>query len=184
MQKELRAVLAGEAEFAPYVKGNSDRPLPNNVLLNDPSWGAYYLWENGRKIEQHAQKCPATMAALALTPMPEIEARSPVALFSLLKPDTHIRPHYGLLNTRLICHIPLITNDMCSLRVGAETRQWEDGKALIFDDSFEHEAWNKGDQTRIILLFEIWRPELSADEKLALAQIYETVNYYDQGQAP
>ena len=126
------------------------------------------------------------MAALATAPMPVIAARSPMALYSLLRPGTHIRPHNGMLNTRLICHLPLITNADCAIRVGNETRTWQQGRLLIFDDSIEHEAWNRGQATRIILLFEIWRPEISRDERKALTAIFEAITAYgglppDQG---
>ncbi|WP_240330678.1 aspartyl/asparaginyl beta-hydroxylase domain-containing protein [Sphingorhabdus sp. Alg239-R122] len=181
LQHELQGVLQQKDEFAPYVKINPERPLPNNALLNDPSWGAYYFWENGVQVEEHAEQCPVTMEALTQPPLPIIKERSPIALYSLLKPGTHIKPHHGVLNTRLICHIPLITHDKCALRVGSETRRWEDGKALIFDDSFEHEAWNRGDSTRIILLFEVWRPEITEEERVALTAIFEAISYYDAG---
>jgi hypothetical protein len=122
MQEELRAVLADGQDFAPYVEASSDRPRAANPLINDPSWGAFYFWRNGEKVEANASRCPATMAALDLAPMPRIDKRSPIALWSLLKPGTHIQPHHGLLNTRLICHIPLIVPDDCAIRVGNETR--------------------------------------------------------------
>jgi aspartyl/asparaginyl beta-hydroxylase (cupin superfamily) len=121
------------------------------------------------------------MAALAQAPMPKVEGRSPMALFSVLRPGMHIPPHNGLLNTRLICHIPLIVPPGCRLRVGNETRNVEFGKALIFDDSIEHEAWNDSDETRLILLFEIWRPELDAGEKVALTAMYESIEGYGAG---
>ena len=178
MQAELRAVLADGQDFAPYVEANSDRPRAANPLINDPSWGAFYFWRNGEKVEANASRCPATTAALELAPMPRIDKRSPIALWSLLKPGTHIQPHHGLLNTRLICHIPLIVPDDCAIRVGNETRAWRTGEALIFDDSFEHEAWNNSADTRVILLFEIWRPEISAEEQAALTTIFETINDY------
>ena len=91
---------------------------------------------------------------------------------------THIQPHHGLLNTRLICHIPLIVPGDCALRVGNETRPWKEGEALIFDDSIEHEAWNRSREIRVVLLFEIWRPEISHDEREALTAIFETINHY------
>lgn len=178
MRNELLAVLADGKDFAPYVEANSDRPRAANPLINDPSWGAFYFWRNGAQVAENAARCPATMAALALAPMPTIDQRSPIALWSLLKPGTHIQPHHGLLNTRLICHIPLIVPGNCALRVGNETREWREGQALIFDDSFEHEAWNQSDSTRVVLLFEIWRPEISADERNALTAIFETINDY------
>ena len=178
IRAELEAVLSNGDDFAPYVEAGADRPRPANPLINDPSWGAYYFWRNGEVVAENAARCPATMAALELAPMPRIDKRSPIALWSLLKPGTHIQPHHGLLNTRLICHIPLIVPGDCALRVGNETREWREGEALIFDDSFEHEAWNRSDSTRVVLLFEIWRPEISVEERAALTAIFETINDY------
>ncbi len=178
MRDELLNVLADGKDFAPYVEATADRPRAANPLLDDPKWGAFYFWRNGKMVEENAARCPATIAALEAAPMPHIDQRSPIALWSLLKPGTHIQPHHGLLNTRLICHIPLIVPGDCALRVGNEVREWREGEALIFDDSFEHEAWNRSDQTRVVLLFEIWRPEISADERAALTAIFETINDY------
>ena len=64
------------------------------------------------------------------------------------------------------------------MRVGAETRAWREGEALIFDDSIEHEAWNRSNRTRVILLFEIWRPELSDDERASLTALFEAIGAY------
>jgi aspartyl/asparaginyl beta-hydroxylase (cupin superfamily) len=83
-----------------------------------------------------------------------------------------------MFNTRLICHLPLIVPPDCALRVGNETRKVEAGKMMIFDDSMEHEAWNRSGEMRAILLFEIWRPELSAAERKALTAMYESVTEY------
>lgn len=176
MLAELSAVLADERDFDPYVMTDPARPRPNNHLLDDPSWGAYYLIKNGSVVPEHSTLCPRTVAALAAAPLPMIRRRSPMALYSLLKPGTHIRPHCGMINTRLICHIPLMVPEGCALRVGNETRAWQQGQALIFDDSIEHEAWNRSSHKRIILLFEIWRPELSASERAALTAIFEAID--------
>lgn len=176
MQAELHHLLADGGDFDPYVLSNTARPRPNNHLLDDPSWGACYLLKNGSPEPPNVAACPHTMAALAIAPMPMIRARSPMALFSRLMPGTHIRPHCGMINTRLICHIPLLVPDDCALRVGNETRSWRPGEALIFDDSIEHEAWNRSREQRIILLFEIWRPELSTDERAALTAIFEAID--------
>jgi aspartyl/asparaginyl beta-hydroxylase (cupin superfamily) len=178
MRQELQTVLAQDQEFKPYIEAHPDRPRPNNALLDDPSWGAYYFWKNGEIIRENAEQCPKTMAALDHAPMPAIALRSPMALYSLLKPGTHIAPHHGLLNTRLICHVPLILPGSCGLRVGNETREWRENELLIFDDSFEHEAWNRSDKTRVVLLFEIWRPEISEEERAALTAIFEAINDY------
>lgn len=178
MRDELLTVLADGKDFAPYVEASAERPSANNPLINNTSWGAFYFWRNGEIVPENAARGAATMAALERAPMPHIDRRSPIALWSLLKPGTHIQPHHGLLNTRLICHIPLIVPEDCALRVGNETRKWREGEALIFDDSFEHEAWNHSNQTRVVLLFEIWRPEISAEERSALTAIFETINDY------
>ena len=178
MQAELRAVLAEGQDFEPYITGAPERPLPNNKLLHDPSWGAYHFWQGGTVVEDHAARCPATMAALEDAPIPHIAGRSPMALWSALKPGTHIEPHHGMLNTRLIVHVPLLAPEGCAIRVGHETRSWREGEALILDDSFEHEAWNRGSELRVILLFEIWRPEISAEERADLVRLFEAVDLY------
>ena len=84
-----------------------------------------------------------------------------------------------MLNTRLICHIPLIVPPHCRLRVGNVVREVEAGKAMIFDDSIEHEAWNDSDETRVVLLFEIWRPEIDATERAALTAMFEAISTYE-----
>ncbi|MEG3146296.1 aspartyl/asparaginyl beta-hydroxylase domain-containing protein [Sphingomonas sp. RT2P30] len=178
MRAELEALIAEDGDFAPYVETPTGRPPPRNPLLDDPSWGACYLWKAGARVARNADRCPRTMAALAAAPIPHIRARSPMALFSLLKPGTHITPHHGLLNTRLIVHLPLIAPPDCGLRVGSQTRTWRMGEALIFDDSIEHEAWNRGTETRVVLLFEIWRPEIVEEERAALTALFEAIGAF------
>ncbi len=176
---ELAALLGSDDDgFAPYVAAAPGRPAPNNPLLDDPSWGACHLWKNGAPVESVAPRCPAAMAALALAPIPVISGRSPMALFSRLRPGTHIKPHHGMLNTRLICHLPLVVPEGCALRVGHETRAWERGRMLLFDDSVEHEAWNRGSADRIILLFEIWKPEITPEERAVLTRIFAAIDLY------
>jgi len=178
IRAELEAVLVEDGAFLPYVESEPNRPPAMHLLLNDPRWGVFHLWKHGAPVAGNAERCPRTMAALERAPIPHIPGRSPMALFSLLRPGAHIAGHNGLLNTRLICHIPLIVPGRCRLRVGNEVREWEEGKALIFDDSVEHEAWNDSDSTRVILLFEIWRPELSEEERAQLATLYEAIELY------
>lgn len=178
MRDELLALLAAKSPFAPYVERSQSRPAPNNPLLEDDDWGAAYLWRSGA-ITPDGEAAPQTMAALQLVDMPVITARSPMALYSRLRPDTHIAAHHGLLNTRLICHMPLVAPGGCGLRVGHETRSWRYGEMLIFDDSVEHEAWNKGSEERIILLFETWRPEIPQADREALTLLFEAIDRLD-----
>ena len=179
MQQELAEVLAGEGRgFTPYVQRTQHRPAPNNPLLNSQSWGAFHFWRDGTEVAQNAARCPATMAALRFAPLPRIAGRSPNAHWSRLLPGAHIAPHCGMLNTRLICHIPILTAPACTLRVGNETREWRDGVPLIFDDSIEHEARNAGTQERVVLLFEVWRQELSEADREAITLIFQAIGTY------
>ncbi|HET6525950.1 aspartyl/asparaginyl beta-hydroxylase domain-containing protein [Sphingopyxis sp.] len=181
IRAELLAMVGGASDpFGPYVTAAPGRPPPNNPLLDKPDWGAAWLWKDGAVADGMAALCPATLAALELAPQPVIPGRAPLALFSRLTPGTHIQPHHGMLNTRLICHLPLIVPDGCGLRVGAETRSWREGELLIFDDSFEHEAWNRGTSDRTILLFEIWRPDIDADEREQLTRIFAAIDTYGE----
>ncbi len=176
---EAAAVLATRTGVAPYVEREADRPLARtHSLLDDPRWSAFHLIRNGEIVDDNAARCPATMAAIAAAPIPAIKGRSPMVLYSILAPGTHIQPHHGMLNTRLICHLPLIVPPGCRLRVGNEIRNVEAGKVMIFDDSIEHEAWNDSDGPRAILLFEIWRPELTAAERAALTVMFESITGY------
>lgn len=179
MRAEIERVLANEQGLEPYVQEEAKRASRGHSLLNDARWSAFHLFKAGERVEENAARCPLIMRLLEPLPIPRIKRRSPMALISILKPGTHIPPHHGMINTRLICHIPLVVPPGCRLRVAGEVREVVEGKAMIFDDSFEHEAWNDGDAVRAVLLFEIWRPEISEDERSALTAMFEAVTGYD-----
>ncbi|QJU59654.1 tetratricopeptide repeat protein [Sphingomonas sp. AP4-R1] len=175
---ELEALVASDPLREPYVVPEPGRPAKAHPLLGDTRWSAFHLFREGAPIEENVARCPKTFAALADLPMPRITGRSPMAMFSVLRPHTHIPPHNGMINTRLICHLPLIVPEGCRLRVGNHTRAVEAGKMMIFDDSVRHEAWNDSDETRIVLIFEIWRPELTEAERTALTTLFGTIGVY------
>ncbi|MDG2533530.1 aspartyl/asparaginyl beta-hydroxylase domain-containing protein [Sphingomonas sp. HITSZ_GF] len=164
--EELNGLLAeGLAGFRPYIQSDPNRPrLDDNALLDSAEWSTRFLCENGRVDAETVARCPRSWAAVQSAPQPLI-ANSPTAMFSLLRPGARIAPHTGMVNTRLTCHLPLVVPPGCGFRVGNETREWEVGKLLIFDDSIEHEAWNGSDRDRVVLIFDIWRPELSDQER-------------------
>ena len=178
IRAELEAVLATGEGFAPYVEADPTRPNKGHALLDSDDWSAFHLYAAGEPHPVNAARCPATMAALSVLPLPRITGRSPMALFSLLRPATHIPPHWGMLNTRLIVHLPLIVPTGCRLRVGNHVRDVVAGQAMIFDDSIEHEAWNDSSETRVVLLFEVWRPELSSAEREGLTQMFGAIGSY------
>lgn len=177
IKAEVQALLKDGDVFEPYLKSDPARPVLNRGgLHNNRDWGAFYLWENGAVVAENAARCPATMKALEHVPLPRIGGRSPNVLFSLMRPGAHIPPHTGVINTRLIGHLPLVVPAGCQLRVGNEVREWKEGQAWLFDDSIEHEAWNRSKEVRVILLFEVWRPELSASERTLVADLLESID--------
>ena len=177
MLDELNRALADDVPFRPYLQAREDRPNYDfHGLLDNPAWSTLYLWENGGPVEQNVARFPKTFAALQGLPLPHITTRAPSILFSLLQPGARIEAHNGMINTRLICHLPLVVPPGCGFRVGNEIRSWEVGKLLIFDDTIEHEAWNDSDSDRVVLIFDVWRPELSADERRAVAAIFESID--------
>jgi aspartate beta-hydroxylase len=183
IRAELLGVLADDCAFAPYIEGDNHGPVRDyKGLLNNPAWGAFYLWRDGAPQNANLARCPATADALRAVPQPHITGKTPTAMFSLLKPQTHIPPHHGMLNSRLICHLPLIVPEGCGMRVGDETRPWTEGQLTIFDDSVEHEAWNRSTETRVVLLFDLARPELGADEMQVVRLCFEAVAAYHQQQ--
>lgn len=174
---ELLEILRDESAFTPYVQGDPNRPRnEEGGMLNNPAWSAFYLWKNGEVVEENARRCPATLAALRDAPLARVPNRSPSILFSLLRPGAHIPPHHGLVNTRLIGHLPLIVPPGCGFRVGNDTREWVRGRAWLFDDTIEHEAWNRGTETRVILLFDVWRPELTLEERDLVVKLFDAID--------
>jgi len=176
---ELVALVSEGADFRPYVEDVPNRPRQDFHGLNENrDWSALYLWRDARLIEENARRCPRTIEALNKVPLSNIGSRTPAVLFSRLEPGAHIPPHSGMLNCRLICHLPLIVPKGCWLRVGNETRAVEQGRTLIFDDSIEHEAKNESGELRIILLFDIWRPELSEAEHAGISAIFDSIDTF------
>jgi len=179
IREELLALVNEGANFQPYVQDDPNRPRKEFHGLNDNAdWTALYLWKDGDRVEVNAGCCPRMMAALQKVPLSRIGSRTPAVLFSRLEPGAHIPPHSGMLNCRLICHLPLIVPAGCWLRVGNETREWEEGKLLIFDDSMEHEAKNPTGELRIILLFDVWKPELGEEEREAISAIFDSIDRF------
>ncbi|UTW55126.1 aspartyl/asparaginyl beta-hydroxylase domain-containing protein [Kordiimonas sp. SCSIO 12610] len=172
-------------DFSAYLQGSDDRPQNDfHGMKGSDSWSAYYLWKDGELVDGAAVQCPETVAAMKKIKFPEMQGRAPNILFSLLKAGAKIPPHNGLINTRLICHLPLIVPEGCGFRVGNDIREWQEGKVWLFDDTIEHEAWNNSDQDRYILLFEVWKPELSSIEQELVAKILESVDGYSSASQP
>lgn len=180
IRAELTTILvADRAGLEPYIAYPDGVPLDRWRELNKSRrWSAYFLSNQGVEQPSHRARCPRTMQALRGAPLCDVPARAPTVFFSILDASTHIPPHSGVTNTRLTVHLPLIVPPDCGFRVGSETREWIPGKAWVFDDTIEHEAWNRSDLPRAVLIFDIWNPLLSAAERDIVRAATEVVGAY------
>ena len=184
IREELLAILREDAgRFVPYVDYPDSVPLDQWRELNHSlRWGAYHLLAQGERVEENCRRCPSTLEALARIPQPQVQRRSPAAMFSALQPRTRIPPHTGIANTRLVVHLPLVVPAGCGFRVGGETREWREGEDWVFDDTIEHEAWNDSDDVRVILICDIWSPRLSEDERTLIAGVMAAMDRFNDAQ--
>jgi aspartate beta-hydroxylase len=124
------------------------------------NWNVYYLYLHDIPFEENLERVPNTVKILQ-----EVIPRNYFhCFFSALTPGTHINAHNGPTNKKLRVHLPLIGTEGARMRVGDDVKTLEQDKCIIFDDSFNHEAWYDGTQTRINLIVDLWNPELSDDE--------------------
>lgn len=167
IREELSVLLSeGLPGFAPYVDYAPGTPENQFKELNrSDRWSSLWLWRDGKRQESAIARCPHTAGVLEQLPLADQPGFAPTALFSALAPHTHIPPHTGSTNARLLVHLPLILPGPAGFRVGNERREWRIGEAWAFDDTIEHEAWNDSDETRVIMIFDIWNPLLSAAER-------------------
>jgi aspartate beta-hydroxylase len=180
IRAELMTVLVSDrAGLEPYVAYPDGTPLNQWKELNKSRrWSAYFLWNQSVPQPAHLARCPRTVQLLKEAPQCDVAGRAPTAYFSVLDAGTRIPPHTGVTNTRLIVHLPLIVPPGCGFRVGSETREWIPGKAWVFDDTIEHEAWNPSDAPRAILIFDIWNPFLGPAERDLIRAATEVVATY------
>ena len=177
IRTEFLAIMAKDHNAGtPYVAAESQFGQDWAALKGQKNWNAVHLFKDG-KAQEAAADCPLTCQALEHTDI-TLQYGVPIeAFFSVLAAGTTIPPHYGLANSRVTVHLPLIVPsqdpDICGIRVGRKTRGWNVGAPFIFDDSFDHSAWNLSDQTRVVLIFEAWRPDMTSGEIAAVKASYE-----------
>ena len=182
IRAELDALLAEPDLFRPYVEPRADRPNQDAVgMMSNADWSALFLWKDGEEQPDIARRCPRTLAALAGVPLCRVPGRTPSILFSKLRAGARIPPHHGLINTRLICHLPLIAPPGSRFRVGNDMREWREGQAWAFDDTIEHEAVNDSGLDRTILIFDAWKPEMSEEERALVSALFQAVDAYGAG---
>jgi len=179
IRDELLAVLQHSEKLQPYVQLKTENNAEWKELNNSTQWSSFHLYKGGARQEDNCQLCPITTAAVEKLPLIYAPNHTPEVFFSVLKPGTHIPPHYGLANYKLAVHLPLIVPQDCAIRVGNDTRTWTEGHCLIFDDSFQHEAWNKSVELRAVLIFEVWNPQLTSVERQAVTAVLSAIQEFE-----
>ncbi|WP_309662684.1 aspartyl/asparaginyl beta-hydroxylase domain-containing protein [Sphingomonas sp.] len=171
---ELETILAdAQAELTPYISLPPGVPASKwSGLDKSLDWGAFHLWKEGERFDDACARAPRTAALVESLPICYIEGRAPNVFFSILKAGKHIPAHTGVTNVRSVVHLPLIVPEGCAFRVGGETRSWVQGRAFAFDDTIEHEAWNRSERDRAVLIIDVWNPYLSDHERAMICRLY------------
>ncbi|WP_109125188.1 aspartyl/asparaginyl beta-hydroxylase domain-containing protein [Dyella sp. C11] len=183
VREELRVVLAENQSLEPFLGEQSEENLKDHLRSSsaEPAgWDGYFFYRHGVRFDEHHARCPRTSAVLDKVPLVRIRDHAPETLFSVLRPGTHILPHRGVTNTRLVTHLPLIVPSDCAISVGGELHAWQEGRCVTFDDTFEHEAWNRSDSTRVVVILDSWNPDLTEVERLAVTDLVEAIGEFNR----
>lgn len=184
IREELRGVLADPQGVEPFLGTNDNELLGQQKLLagtrGEAQWNSFFFHRHGEVFEQNAQRCPRTTRILDALPLVHIRGHAPEVLFSVLTPGSHILPHHGVTNTRLVTHLPLIVPEDCAIRVGGVDHVWQEGRCVTFDDTFEHEAWNRSDKVRAVMILDSWHPDLDEAEREAIALLVGGIGDFNQ----
>jgi len=166
IKDELMQLLAKDATgFQGYVS-------EGNMRL--AGWNTFNFFFLGKKFEENCALCPKTTAILESLPRFEKDH----IMFSALNPHARIAPHTGPMNGILRAHLGLVVPQGCYIRVGDQEHSWQEGKVMVFDDSFEHEVWNHSEQVRIVLFLNFWHPCFS-EQEIKVLERYRTA--YERG---
>ena len=142
----------------------------------DGDWFVFHLFNQGVGVEENCGKCPQTLALLDSVELFMGNCAFGNALFSVLLPGTHISRYYGPTNCRVRCHVPIVVpQGACAIVVDGDKRHWKEGKLMLFDDSFLHEAWHQGGDSmgpRVVLMLDLWHPGLTPEEREAIAYLF------------
>jgi aspartate beta-hydroxylase len=182
LESETPAIQAELAALLPHARG-SERVFTSEELEQAnlrgtgaaPGWTGYYFYRHGERRDDNCTACPRTARALEPLPLSRVRDHGPEVLFSVFTPGTHLLPHRGVTNTRAVGHLPLLVPEDCALNVGGEIHSWVEGRTVVFDDTYEHEAWNRSSKTRVVLIFDLWNPHLTEIERAALADLVAAI---------
>lgn len=152
-------------------------PTPGVARCCRPRCSTGQSYRRGERFDAHHEACPFTSSVLESVELCRVGHQAPEVCFSVIRPQTTIMAHHGVTNTRMVMHLPLIVPEQCALNiVDGEAHSWHEGELMMFDDTFQHEAWNRSDEPRLILLMDCWNPYLTEPEKIAVKQLLEAID--------
>lgn len=140
-------------------------------LRDRGDWKQFELFSRGSRLERNCARAPLTCRLIEQHLPAARSCKRGQVKFSVMLPGTHVWPHCGPTNCRIRAHLGLNVPDGTHIRVAEKTRSWENGKWLIFDDSFEHEVWHNGTTTRLVLIIDLWHPDLTESQRRSLSPI-------------
>lgn len=176
VRAELETLIREEAQFIPYISqggGVDPHGTDFSCLEGSMEWNAFHLTQCGQWLEDRCRRCPQTTEIMRAVPAARMRGLAPEILFSRLQAGGHIVPHFGRTNVRLTVHMGIVIPENCAIRVADEIRGWQEGRVILFDDSFEHEAWNRSERDRSVLIFEVWHPALEPAEIVAIERFFD-----------
>jgi aspartate beta-hydroxylase len=181
--QEARVVLTKQNALQPFLDAPPGGDLSAYLAASAqqaPRWDAFFFYRHGHAFTENLAAAPKTAEFLQRMPLIRIPEHAPEICFSVLAPGTRILPHTGVSNLRVVAHLPLILPGQCALKVAGMERAWALDEVLVFDDTFEHEAWNFSDSVRVILLMDAWHPDLRESEQAALSQLIEGIGVFNR----
>jgi len=159
----------------PYIDANASALGSSwKPLIGSENWTSLHLYKDEHSNPHLIEQLPLTCAALENVPLLTTRGQPREVLFSVLMGEQHIPAHFGLANTDMTVHLPLITSGNAGIKVAGRDHLWQQGEIFLFDDSFLHESWNANSEPRVNLLFGAWHPDLSAHERKAVAASFES----------
>ena len=126
----------------------------------DEDWQTVYLFVQNKWVERNCEAAPRTCRLLRQRPeIAGCSAGSTGAGFLRLQPGGRLKPHYGN-GPRLSAHLGLVVPEAgdIHMRVGTSTVRWEEGRAVVFDDTFVHSVTHDGEAPRFVLLLWFCHP--------------------------
>ena len=179
IREEAQHLLRGEVELEDFL-GLKPHEVVRELVSGEakrPAWDAFFFYRRGKRFDHNHALAPLTSELLEAADLCRLPNQAPEILFSVLRAQSHIMPHHGTTNMRLVFHLPLIVPSACALNlVNHGEHVWREGEPVMFDDTYLHEAWNRSDEDRVVLLMDCWNPYVTQAEREGFRRIVDVLD--------